>query len=278
MAPLRHCERSPRLDCHESTKTRKRVFGFVISRFRGSTLAAFSIAFAVYAANDVEQTAQGTRPPAALVASFDGMGVGFEGPQGTAALRNPSDNSLAVGPDHIVQTVNSRMAVFTKKGSRFDATGRVLSGPVNTNAIFKGFGGACETYNNGDAVVRYDQLAGRWLLVNLQAARAATCAARDVLCRQRRRGPARPLPSLRVSTDTVSGLPAPGDLARRLLRADEHRRRCHSEARLHCGSREHAERRAGHRAVPRHRRRELPQQRRHRREGAAAGWRPERAE
>ena len=96
------------------------------------------------AANDVEQTAQGTRPPAALVASFDGLGVGFEGPQGTATLRNPSDNSLAVGPDHIVQTVNSRMAVFTKKGRRFDTTGRVLYGPVNTNAIFKGFGGPCE--------------------------------------------------------------------------------------------------------------------------------------
>ena len=117
------------------------------------------------AAIEVEQTTQGTRPAAALVASFDGLGVGFEGPQGTAALRNPSDNSLAVGPDHIVQTVNSRMAVFTKKGRRFDDTGRVLSGPVNTNAIFKGFGGPCEAYNNGDAVVRYDQLAERWLLV-----------------------------------------------------------------------------------------------------------------
>jgi hypothetical protein len=57
------------------------------------------------------------------------------------------------------------MAVFTKKGKRFDTTGRALSGPVNTNAIFKDFGGPCETYNNGDAVVRYDQLADRWLLV-----------------------------------------------------------------------------------------------------------------
>ena len=132
---------------------------------RPSRLAAFAIAFGVIAGIDVEQTAPGTRPPAALVASFDGMGVGFEGPQGAAALRNPSDNSLAVGPDHIVQTVNSRMAVFTKKGKRFDAAGRVLSGPDNTNAIFKDFGGPCETYNNGDAVVRYDQLADRWLLV-----------------------------------------------------------------------------------------------------------------
>jgi hypothetical protein len=45
---------------------------------------------------DVEQTSPGGHPPAALVESFDGLGVGFEGPQGSAALRNPSDNSLAV--------------------------------------------------------------------------------------------------------------------------------------------------------------------------------------
>src|SRR5262245_679946 len=113
----------------------------------------------------VEQTAPGTRSPAALVESFDGLGAEFEGPQGTASLRNPSDNSLAVGPDHIVQTVNSRMAIFTKKGKRFEASGKPLYGPVNTNNVFKGFGGACETTNNGDAVVRYDQIADRWLIV-----------------------------------------------------------------------------------------------------------------
>ena len=113
----------------------------------------------------VEQRFQGTRPQAELVASFDGLGVGFEGPQGTATLRNPSDNSLAVGEDHIFQIVNTRMAIFTKKGKQFKATGEVLYGPVPTNTIFKGFGGACEVTNNGDAVVRYDQLADRWLVV-----------------------------------------------------------------------------------------------------------------
>jgi hypothetical protein len=117
------------------------------------------------AAADVEQAAQGSRPPATLGASFDGLGVGFEGPHGPSTGRNPSDNSLAVGPDHIVQTVNSRLAVFTKKGERFDTTGRVLYGAVPTNTVFMGFGGTCEARNNGDAVVRYDQLADRWLIV-----------------------------------------------------------------------------------------------------------------
>jgi hypothetical protein len=117
------------------------------------------------AGKDVEQTTPGDRPPPRVAASFDGLGAGFAGPQGTARLRNPSDNSLAVGPDHIVQIVNSRMAIFTKKGAQFDTTGRVLYGPVETRNVFRGFGGPCEQRNNGDAVARYDQLANRWLIV-----------------------------------------------------------------------------------------------------------------
>src|SRR5438309_895917 len=46
----------------------------------------------------VEQTEQGRRPPATLVASFDGLGVGLQGPHGRWEGRNPSDNSLAVRP------------------------------------------------------------------------------------------------------------------------------------------------------------------------------------
>lgn len=114
---------------------------------------------------DVEQKTQGSKTPARLVASFDGLGIGFEGPQGAGRSGNPSDNSLAVGPNHIVQTVNSRMAIFTRKGAKYDTTGRVLYGSVSTNNVFRGFTSTCEARNNGDAVVRYDQLADRWLIV-----------------------------------------------------------------------------------------------------------------
>src|SRR5215470_12191937 len=113
----------------------------------------------------IEQRSQGARPGAELAARFDGLGAGFEGPQGTVSLRNPSDNTLAVGPNHIFQIVNTRIAIFTKKGKQYDTTGKALYGPVPTNTIFKGFGGMCESTNNGDAVVRYDQLADRWLIV-----------------------------------------------------------------------------------------------------------------
>ncbi len=113
----------------------------------------------------VEQTQQGTRPAVPLLESFDGLGAGFEGPQGTASLRNPSDNSLAVGPDHIVQIVNSRIAIYSKRAKKYDKSGTVLYGAVATKSVWTGFGGVCEARNNGDAVVRYDQLAGRWLIV-----------------------------------------------------------------------------------------------------------------
>ncbi|UAK23135.1 hypothetical protein [Sphingomonas nostoxanthinifaciens] len=100
-----------------------------------------------------------------LIESFEGLGRGFSGPQGRFYGRSPSDTSLAVGPNHIVQVVNTRMAIFTKAGAVYGETGRPLYGPVETRNVFRGFGGPCETINNGDAVVRYDQLADRWLIV-----------------------------------------------------------------------------------------------------------------
>lgn len=106
----------------------------------------------------VEQRRQGQRPGIRLVRQFDGLGEGFTGPHGVVTLRNPSDNSLAVGPRHVVQTVNAQWAVFRKDGTP-------VYGPLPTNAVFAGFGGPCETMLSGDAVVRYDQLAARWLLV-----------------------------------------------------------------------------------------------------------------
>lgn len=114
---------------------------------------------------DVEQTTPGTRPALEVRASFDGLGVGFAGAMPPQPFRNPSDNALAVGPHHIFQIVNSRYAVFTKKGARYDTTGKVLLGSAGTNVIFLGLGGPCEARANGDAVVKYDQLADRWLVV-----------------------------------------------------------------------------------------------------------------
>ena len=105
----------------------------------------------------VDQTTMGTRPALPVADSFDGI----PGPTG-----NPSDISIAVGPNHIVQVVNWSMAVYTKKGATYATTGMLLRGPVASNSVFAGFGGSCETstaIDHGDVVVRYDQLAQRWV-------------------------------------------------------------------------------------------------------------------
>jgi hypothetical protein len=125
-----------------------------------------------HGADAVEQTTAGTKPAARMVANIEGPGLGFTGPQGKG--RGGLDYSLAVGPNHIVAIVNTGgIHVWTKKGlpdpktkrPLFDTTGRPLYGPVNVKQIWKGFGGQCDTRGSGDAVVLYDQLADRWLIV-----------------------------------------------------------------------------------------------------------------
>jgi hypothetical protein len=69
-------------------------------------------------------------------------------------------------------TVNWQLAVYTKKGAMYPSTGMSLRGPVASNSIFSGFGGRCEgqasgadAVDRGDMLVRYDQLAGRWVFI-----------------------------------------------------------------------------------------------------------------
>ena len=114
----------------------------------------------------VEQSAQGTRPAIPPLASFDGLGEGFTGTTGVASAgRGGIDISLAVGPDHIIEILNGNMAVYTKKGKRYPTTGKLLYGAVPNNTVFTAFGVRCGVSNNADSVVRYDQLANRWLIV-----------------------------------------------------------------------------------------------------------------
>ena len=64
----------------------------------------------------VAQTGHGTKPALPVMASFDGLGAGLHA--GDTPRRNPSDNSLAGGPNHVRQIVNSQLAVFSKAGTR----------------------------------------------------------------------------------------------------------------------------------------------------------------
>ena len=82
-------------------------------------------------------------------------GVNFEGIPATGVL--PPDTVGDVGPNHFIQMVNSAFAISDKSGN-------LLAGPTSINALWSGFGGPCETLNNGDPIVRYDHLADRWLM------------------------------------------------------------------------------------------------------------------
>jgi len=91
-------------------------------------------------------------------ANFDGIGQGFTGPAGTFSVSSaPPDTNGDVGPNHYVQMVNSDLAIFNKSGT-------AIYGPVPTNTLWSGFGGLCQTDNDGDGVVVYDPIANRWVV------------------------------------------------------------------------------------------------------------------
>lgn len=95
-------------------------------------------------------------PPVAAVLglNFDGLGLGQ---YGFLLQFSPPDTNGAVGATQYVQWVNTEFAVFDK------VTGSLLSGPTEGKALWHGFGGGCQTNNDGDPIVQYDKLADRWI-------------------------------------------------------------------------------------------------------------------
>jgi len=69
----------------------------------------------------------------------------------------PPDTQGDVSPDYYVQWVNLGFSVYSK-------TGTLVGGPYAGNVLWTGFGGACESHNDGDPITLYDHLANRWLM------------------------------------------------------------------------------------------------------------------
>ena len=89
----------------------------------------------------------------------DGVGKGFSGSAGAFTVNSaPPDTTGAVGATQFVQWVNSSFAIFDK------ATKAATLGPADGLTLWQGFGGVCESRNDGDPVVQYDKLANRWVL------------------------------------------------------------------------------------------------------------------
>jgi hypothetical protein len=84
--------------------------------------------------------------------NFEGIGAGNYSITGV-----PPDPNAAVGASQIVETVNTAYAVYSKSGT-------TVLAPTDTSTLWSGFGGSCQSTNDGDAVVRWDTLAGRWVV------------------------------------------------------------------------------------------------------------------
>jgi hypothetical protein len=95
-------------------------------------------------------------PLAGVTAGLGFAGVG-NGDLGFTPDAAPPDTNGAVGATQYVQWVNESFAVFDK------ATGKTLLGPMLGKSLWTGFGGGCETNNDGDPIVQYDKAAGRWI-------------------------------------------------------------------------------------------------------------------
>jgi List-Bact-rpt repeat protein len=96
-------------------------------------------------------------PPTGV--SFLAMGVTHTA---TIITGTPPDPSGAAGPNNYVETVNGGIEVFDKSGT-------VLAAAKKLNLLWAGYTGTnagnnCAAHNDGDAIVRYDRLADRWLI------------------------------------------------------------------------------------------------------------------
>ena len=105
--------------------------------------------------------------PGPLIAATSGNDFDGAGANGYI----PSDNNIAVGPNHIVETANVSYAIYTKTG--------VLLQSGSLKSLWTGLGGSCSANNGGDPVVQYDKLADRWIITQIGSLNApyAQCIA-----------------------------------------------------------------------------------------------------
>ena len=97
-------------------------------------------------------SAPSVNAPAATT-NFDGV------PDNSGVI--PSDSNGAAGATQYFEIANSQIAVYNKSGG-------VLLGPENTNTLWSGFGGSCQTNNDGDGTVQFDTLSQRWVVEQLE--------------------------------------------------------------------------------------------------------------
>src|SRR5262249_50332393 len=108
------------------------------------------------------QTINGTLP-VTISKNYVGLGTGFNGTWVVQGLL-PPDTTMGVSTRQILQGVNIKLTVLNKSDGSVALGG---SGFVNANQIWSGLGSGsvCATQNQGDPIVQYDRLSGRWVLM-----------------------------------------------------------------------------------------------------------------
>jgi hypothetical protein len=95
---------------------------------------------------------------AKLLQNFAGVG---QGDYGYSDSLTPPDTNASVGDTQVVEFVNDSFAIFDK------TTGALIAGPTAGSAFWTGLGGPCAAPLQGDIIIKYDQLAQRWVALYL---------------------------------------------------------------------------------------------------------------
>ncbi len=69
----------------------------------------------------------------------------------------PPDNMGDIGPSNYFQMINLSFAIFNKNG-------RMLYGPAANSTLWQNLPGPWSGSNDGDPIVNYDEMAGRWVV------------------------------------------------------------------------------------------------------------------
>lgn len=108
----------------------------------------------VGAATPIDPQPVRSAPAPAPLVSFDGMD------HDTWGAGHPPDDNGDVGPNHVIQSVNTAVAVYSKAGAQLAAFS------FDTLMSQGNFGNLCDTDNFGDPVVLYDSFEDRWIITD----------------------------------------------------------------------------------------------------------------
>ena len=80
----------------------------------------------------------------------------FEGVNNVSGVA-PPDNMGDVGPSNYLEMINLSFAIYNKNG-------RLLYGPADNSTLWANLPGPWSGSNDGDPIVNYDEMAGRWVV------------------------------------------------------------------------------------------------------------------